>query len=108
MQIADCKLQIGNGRAIRRGITLVELLVAISIIAILMAVGARMIDFSVDDRRTVEAGRAITIFFGSARNRAMETGRPCGVMLRRVGGLPQCATVLEQVEVPPPDRKSVV
>ena len=102
MQIADCKLQIENGRGIRRGVTLVELLVAISIIAILMTVAARMIDFSVEDRRTREAGRAITIFFGSARNRAMESGRPCGVMLRRADGKPLCVVGLDLVEVPPP------
>jgi len=102
LQIADCKLQIVEDRGTRHGITLVELLVAISIIAILMTVAARMIDFSVEDRRTREAGRAITIYLGSVRNRAMESGRPCGVMLRRLEGQPLCVVGLDQVEVPPP------
>ena len=70
MQTANCRLQIVEDGGARRGITLVELLVAISIIAILMTVAARMIDFSVEDRRTREAGRAITIYLGSVRNRA--------------------------------------
>jgi prepilin-type N-terminal cleavage/methylation domain-containing protein len=98
LQIADCKLQIVE----RRGMTLIELLVAISILAILMAVGARMMRFSGEERRTREAARAVDVYISSARNRAMETGRPCGVMIRRMDGLPQCAAVLQQVEVPPP------
>jgi type II secretory pathway pseudopilin PulG len=81
--------------------TLVELLVAISILVILMAVGVRVMQFSVEDRRTREAARAINVYFSSSRNRAMETGRPCGVMLRRLSGQPLCAVGLEQVEVPP-------
>jgi prepilin-type N-terminal cleavage/methylation domain-containing protein len=102
LQIERCKLQIDGCREIHRGITLVELLVAISILVLLMAVGARMINFSKEDRLTREAARAVNVYFSSARNRALESGRPCGVMLRRVEGLPQCAEVLDQVEVPPP------
>ena len=79
-----------------------ELLVAISILVILMAVGARMMNFSVEDRRTREAARAINVYVASARNRAMETGRPCGVMLRRLESQPLCVVGMEQVEVPPP------
>ena len=101
MQIENCKLQIAERRASRRGFTLVELLVAISIMVILMAVGVRVMQFSVEDRRTREAARAINVYISSARNRAMETGRPCGVMLRRLQGQPLCVVGLEQVEVPP-------
>jgi type II secretory pathway pseudopilin PulG len=83
----------------------VELLVVISILVILMGVGVRVMQFSVEDRRTREAAREINIYFASARNRAMETGRPCGVMLRRLGNEPPlslCVVGLDQVEVPPP------
>jgi type II secretory pathway pseudopilin PulG len=82
--------------------TLVELLVSISILMILMAVAARMMNFSVEDRRTREAAREIGVFFGSAQTRAMETGRPCGVMLRQLESQPLCVVGLDQVEVPPP------
>jgi hypothetical protein len=61
----------------------------------------RVMQFSVEDRRTREAARAINVYIASARNRAMETGRPCGVMLRRLSGQPLCVVGLEQVEVPP-------
>jgi len=88
-------------RVSRRGFTLVELLVVISIIVILMAVGVRVMQFSVEDRRTREAAREINVYVASARNRAMEIGRPCGVMLRRLPGQPLCVVGLEQVEVPP-------
>jgi hypothetical protein len=85
----------------------VELLVAIPILVILMAVAARTMNFSVEDRRIREAAREIAVFFGSARTRAMETGRPCGVMLRRLETVPPappsfCVVGLDQVEVPPP------
>jgi prepilin-type N-terminal cleavage/methylation domain-containing protein len=95
-------LQIDGRRRGRRGITLVELLVTISILVILMAVAARMMNFSVEDRRTREAAREINVFLGSARARAMETGRPCGVMLRRLENQPLCVVGLDQAEVPPP------
>jgi hypothetical protein len=84
------------------GITLVELLVAISILVVLMAVAARMTQFSGGDRKTREAARAISVYFSSAQSRALELGRPCGVMLRPLESRPGCVVGLEQVEVPPP------
>jgi prepilin-type N-terminal cleavage/methylation domain-containing protein len=105
LQIENCKLLSDEHRPGRCGFTLVELLVTISILVLLMAVAARTMNFSVEDRRIREAAREITVFFGSARAHAMETGRPCGVMLRRLGSeLPMslCVVGLDQVEVPPP------
>lgn len=97
---------------IRRGVTLVELLVVISILVLLMGVAAAAMRFSLEGRRTREAARAISVYCGSARVRAMETGRPVGVVLHRfldpkdptnpAKGLPGCAMRLEQAEMPLP------
>jgi len=65
----------------RRGVTLVELLVG---------------------RRIREAARAINVYFGAARSRAIETGRPVGVLFQRLDRQPQASMVLHQVEIPPP------
>jgi len=82
----------------RRGFTLVELLVVISIMLLLLSLTATMIRPASEGRRQREAARAINVYLASARNRAMETGRPCGVIFRNAGGF---ATTLEQCEVPP-------
>ena len=102
MQIENCKLQIESRRAARRGMTLVELLVVISILVILMGVASQMMNLSVDDRRTREAARAVNVYLSSARNRAIQTGRPCGVLLRTLRGQSGAVVDLQQAEVPPP------
>ncbi len=102
MQIENCKLQIESRRAARRGMTLVELLVAISILVILMGIASQMMNLSVDDRRTREAARAVDVYLNSAKNRAIQTGRPCGVLLSTLQGQPEAVVGLQQVEVPPP------
>ena len=93
LQIANCKLQIANCRRppapgprppCARGLTLVELLVVISIMVLLTAAVLRMMRFDTDGRRVREAARALNVYLGSARSHAIETGRPCGVMFRRL------------------------
>jgi prepilin-type N-terminal cleavage/methylation domain-containing protein len=87
----------------RRGVTLVEMLIVISIMVILM-VGAFKVMQPLADRRVREAARAVNVYISSARNRAIEIGRPCGVIFRRATSLnmPAAAMVLDQCEVPPP------
>jgi hypothetical protein len=80
----------------------VELLVIVSILVLLTAIAIPAMRPALEGRRIREAARAVNAYLGSARNRALETGRPCGVMLHRVSTLPQCAMELDQVEVPPP------
>jgi hypothetical protein len=53
------------------------------------------------NRRMREASRLSSSFISGARARAIETGRPAGVMLERFNGLPM-AMQLSYVEVPPP------
>jgi len=93
---------VARGSGNRRAVTLVELLVIISIMVLLTAVAVPAMRPALEGRRAREAARAVNMYLGSARNRAIETGRPCGVMIQRFAGLPQCAMELDQVEVPPP------
>jgi len=54
------------------------------------------------NRRVREASRMVNVFFAGARNRALQTGRPVGVMLERFNGLSDAAMTLSYCEVPPP------
>ena len=80
--------------------TLIEMLVVVSIMMILVAAGASVFRPANDSRRIREAARSINVYLSSARNRAMETGRPCGVILRSFNKTAAVMT-LDQCEVPP-------
>ncbi len=54
------------------------------------------------NRRVREASRIVNVFIAGARSRAMQTGRPVGVMFERFAGLPDGAMTLSYCEVPPP------
>ena len=90
MQIANCKRQIDdrplptNPQSLipnpsSRGFTLIEMLIVITIMLILVGAAATAMRPATEGRRIREAARAINVYLSSARNRAMETGRPCGV-----------------------------
>jgi prepilin-type N-terminal cleavage/methylation domain-containing protein len=83
-----------------RAFTLIEMLIVVTIMMILVTAAATMMRPATESRRTREAARAINIYLSSARNRAIETGRPCGVMLRHFGTL-ACALDLQQCAGPP-------
>ena len=82
------------------GFTLIEMLVVVTIMMIMVAAAATMMQPASDSRRLRETARAVNVYLSSARNRAMETGRPCGVIFRHFGSLP-CAMTADQCEVPP-------
>jgi len=89
-------------RRARRGVTLVELLVVISILLILTTVAVPMMQPSLEKRRTREAARAIHVYCTSARIRAMERGQPVGVIFERLPEQSEGCRVLRQAQVPPP------
>jgi len=86
-------------KPLRAGFTLIELLIVISIMMVLVAMAATMLQ-PTEGRRIREAARAINVYLSSARNRAMETGRPCGVIFRNFNG-GGFAMNADQCEVPP-------
>jgi len=86
----------------RRGVTLVELLVVIVILMMLAAVAVPAMRPALEGRRIREAARAVNVYLSSARIRAVELGRPCGVFIERFENQPECSMVLHQAEVPPP------
>lgn len=85
-----------------RGVTLVELLIVISIIVLLLAISVPRLRPLMETRRIREAARAANAYIGAARNRAMETGRPVGVVIERLEQQPEAAVILRMAEVPPP------
>ena len=88
-----------RSRSMRRGMTLIELLVVITIMMVVAAVAIPALRQPLEGRRLREAARGVNIFLGSARNHALETGRPIGVLLERNGNV---CTLLRQIEMPPP------
>jgi prepilin-type N-terminal cleavage/methylation domain-containing protein len=84
----------------RSAFTLVEMLIVIGIMLILITAAATMMPSATEARRIREAARGVNIYLSSARNRAMETGRPCGVTFRCLGAV-GCALNADQCEVPP-------
>ena len=91
-----------RSRLVRYGVTLIELLVVVSIMLILTVIAVPMMKPAMESRQIREAARATNVYFGSARNHAMETGRPCGVCLERDPRFLGATTVLRQFEVPSP------
>jgi prepilin-type N-terminal cleavage/methylation domain-containing protein len=83
-----------------RAFTLIELLIVIGIMLILVMLAATTMRPDVEGRRIRESARSVNVYLASARNRAMETGRPAGVIFRRLGGA-NGSMDIDQCEVPP-------
>jgi prepilin-type N-terminal cleavage/methylation domain-containing protein len=86
----------------RRGMTLVELLVVISIMVALLAFAVPRIALDRTERRIRAASDIVVAALNTARYRAIETGRPCGVLFEEDLDWEGSCRVLKQVEVPPP------
>ncbi|MEX0936931.1 MAG: prepilin-type N-terminal cleavage/methylation domain-containing protein [Pirellulales bacterium] len=86
----------------RSGITLVELLVVIIIVSVVVAAAIPVALPAIESRRMREAARGVNLFLLGARSRAMEIGRPVGVLFQRAPEEPRAVTTLRYVEVPPP------
>jgi type II secretory pathway pseudopilin PulG len=83
------------------GVTLIELLIVMTILMMVTAAAIPLMIPALQNRRGREAARLVSSFISGARSRAIETGRPVGVMLERYNGLPFAFT-LSYVEVPQP------
>lgn len=86
----------------RHGLTLVELLVVIIIISTLVATVIPLMVPTVEERRVREAARGVSTFISGARARALELGRPVGVMIERLPAENGAGATLSYVEVPAP------
>lgn len=89
-------------RTRRTGITLIELLVVIFIILLITSITIPQIQPALENRRTREGARLLNVMFNAARNRAMESGRPAGIWLERMPGLPEACVSIHFAETPPP------
>lgn len=88
-------------------LTLVELLVVIVLISTLVATAIPVISPRGDERKLREASRNVNAYLQGAQARAVQTGRPFGVAIRRLsadterGEQNAVGVRLEYVEVPP-------
>jgi len=109
--VSSHALQTPNPKsAIRNALTLTELLVVVVIVLMLTVATVRIMRPAVEKARIREAARGVSTFLSAARSRAIETGRPVGVVLQRLSSNePSAATdadfavmTLRVAEVPPP------
>ncbi|MCL2303912.1 MAG: prepilin-type N-terminal cleavage/methylation domain-containing protein [Planctomycetaceae bacterium] len=110
-QTTDGRRQTADGRS---GMTLVELMVVTSIMLLLVVISIPVVRPMLASRKQADAAQTLAIYLNSARIRASETGRDCGVMFERYtdnhttqGGAlvfpnNDSCLVVRQIEVPPP------
>jgi prepilin-type N-terminal cleavage/methylation domain-containing protein len=95
MQNAKCKMQNANSQASflppasrilhpHRGMTLIELLVVIVILTTVVAAAIPIMAPSNVDRQLREASRGLNTFITGAQARAIASGRPYGIALKRL------------------------
>jgi prepilin-type N-terminal cleavage/methylation domain-containing protein len=70
----------------RRGVTLLELLIVITILGLVTATTIPLMLSGVDQRKAKEAARLVSGYFATAKARAAETGKTSGVMILRFPG----------------------
>ena len=80
---------------------MIELLVVIMIMLMVTAAAIPVVAPAMQNRRMREAARTVSSVFAGTRSRAIENGRPYGVMIERSNGL-DFAMMLSYVEVPLP------
>ena len=103
--IVDGKRETPSGKprassALRRGVTLVELLVVILIMLMITAITIPVIAPAVKNRDVREAARMIDVFINGARTRATQYNKNYGVMIERMPGQPNGAVALSYCEQP--------
>ena len=86
----------------RSGVTLVELLIVILVMLMITAVTVPAIRPALEGRKTREAARIVEVFLNGARNRAIESGHPVGVLIEPDEFEPSQCIALSYVEQPDP------
>lgn len=66
-------------------LTLIELLIVLFILVLLVGVTIPVLSPPGDERRLREASRGVNTFLAGAQARAVQSGRPAGVLLKRLG-----------------------
>ncbi|MCC9609303.1 prepilin-type N-terminal cleavage/methylation domain-containing protein [Blastopirellula sp. JC732] len=86
----------------RRGVTLVELLVVVTLLSILLGIAATAARTGTRGKKQREAARQVNAFLAGARTRAVELGRSVGVeIVNNRPNEPQAGITLFMVETPP-------
>jgi prepilin-type N-terminal cleavage/methylation domain-containing protein len=86
----------------RRGFTLMELLVVITIMVILTAAMIPVMSVASDARRLREAARTVSTTLASAQSRAISSGRSVGVLFQPMKNNSYASMEMYLVENPPP------
>ena len=87
---------------IHSGMTLVELLVAVSIMVLLVAVSIPMFKPMLDSQKTAEGARTVATALQRARIKAMETGQPHGIRFERLAEVNELNVSVRLFLVKPP------
>ena len=94
----------------KSGMTLVELMIVTGIILMLVVISVPVVKPMLASRKQADAAQMLSIYLNSARIRASETGRDCGVMFGRYTDINTNGTafpyndsclVVRQIETPP-------
>jgi Tfp pilus assembly protein FimT len=85
----------------RAGVTLLEILIVMTILLMVTAAAIPLMQPALQNRRGREAARLVSSFISGARSKAIESGRPVGVVFERFNGN-GFSTKLSYVEVPTP------
>ncbi len=86
----------------RRGLSLVELLVVITILVLLAGLAIPLLAPRLEEQAVREASRTLNSFFALAKSRAVELRRPVGVWIERSGDDGDRSTRLFLAETPLP------
>jgi type II secretory pathway pseudopilin PulG len=90
-----------NTQHMTAAFTIMELLIVMAILIAVTAAAIPVLAPAVQGRKSREASRLVTSFIAQARTKAIELGRPVGVMFERMESNRLACNRLSMVEVPP-------
>src|ERR1700683_2293332 len=86
----------------RRVVTLWEVRAVCTISLLISGAVLRALAPALAGRQVREGARMVSVFINSARNHAIETGRPAGIWLDRLATMPEACVSMAYAQVPPP------